>query len=68
MVGALVPDLVKIELGFDLISMEIGDFLAPLHHTFFQRKNLWTKKATSFPLAGRVTSWGGSIRMIMGWR
>jgi hypothetical protein len=31
MVGALIPDLVKIELGFDLIGMDMSDFLAPLH-------------------------------------
>jgi len=30
-VGALLPDLVKIELGFDLIGMAVGDFLVPLH-------------------------------------
>ena len=47
MVGALIPDLVKVEIGFELIEMEVVDFLAPLHHTFFQRKNLCTKKATS---------------------
>jgi len=40
MAGALIPDLVKIELGFDLIGMAVGDFLVPLHHTFFHRKNL----------------------------
>jgi hypothetical protein len=31
MVGALIPDLVKVELGFDLIGMDVSDFLAPLH-------------------------------------
>jgi hypothetical protein len=31
MVGALIPDLVKIELGFDLIGIDVSDFLAPLH-------------------------------------
>jgi hypothetical protein len=31
MVGALIPDLVKIGLGFDLIGMAVWDFVAPLH-------------------------------------
>jgi hypothetical protein len=31
MVGALIPDLVKLELGFDQLGMDVGDFLAPLH-------------------------------------
>jgi hypothetical protein len=31
MVGALIPDLVKIGLGFDLFGIAVWDFLAPLH-------------------------------------
>ena len=31
MVGALIPDLVKIELGFDLLGIAVEDFIAPLH-------------------------------------
>jgi hypothetical protein len=38
LVGGLIPDLVKIELGFDLLGIAVEDFIAPLHHTFFQRK------------------------------
>ena len=32
MAGALIPDLVKLELGFDLFGIAVEDFLAPLHH------------------------------------
>jgi len=31
MVGALIPDLVKIGLGFDLFGIAVWDFIAPLH-------------------------------------
>lgn len=31
MVGSLVPDLVKVELLFNWIGVEVGDFVAPLH-------------------------------------
>jgi hypothetical protein len=31
MVGALIPDLIKLELGFDLLGVDVRDFLAPLH-------------------------------------
>jgi hypothetical protein len=31
MVGALIPDLVKIGLGFDLLGIAMWDFVAPLH-------------------------------------
>jgi hypothetical protein len=31
MIGALLPDIVKVRLGFDLISVEVWDFIAPLH-------------------------------------
>ena len=31
MLGALIPDLVKIELGFELIGIDATDFLMPLH-------------------------------------
>jgi hypothetical protein len=31
MAGALIPDLVKLELGFDLLGIAVGDFLEPLH-------------------------------------
>jgi hypothetical protein len=31
MVGALIPDLVKVKLGFDLLGIAVDDFLAPLH-------------------------------------
>jgi len=40
MVGALISDLVKLELGFDLLGIAVEDIIAPLHHTFFRRKNL----------------------------
>lgn len=31
MVGALIPDIVKIELIFDVFGVEVWDFIAPLH-------------------------------------
>ena len=31
MAGALIPDLVKIELGFDLFGIAVEDIIAPLH-------------------------------------
>jgi hypothetical protein len=31
MVGALIPDLVKIGLGFELLGMDVWDFVAPFH-------------------------------------
>ncbi len=31
MAGALIPDLVKFELGFDLLGIAVEDLLAPLH-------------------------------------
>jgi hypothetical protein len=31
MVGALIPDLVKLELGFDLFGIAVEDIIAPLH-------------------------------------
>jgi hypothetical protein len=31
MIGALLPDIVKVGLGFDLIGVEVWDFIAPLH-------------------------------------
>jgi len=31
MVGALIPDLIKIGLGFDLLGIAVEDFIAPLH-------------------------------------
>ena len=31
MVGALSPDLVKVELGFDLLGIAVEDFVLPLH-------------------------------------
>ncbi len=31
MVGSLVPDLAKVELLFNWIGVEVGDFVAPLH-------------------------------------
>jgi len=31
MAGALIPDLVKLELGFDLLGIAVGDLLEPLH-------------------------------------
>jgi hypothetical protein len=31
MVGALIPDIVKVGLIFDLMNIEIWDFIAPLH-------------------------------------
>jgi hypothetical protein len=31
MAGALIPDLVKVKLGFDLFGIAVGDLLEPLH-------------------------------------
>lgn len=31
MIGALLPDIVKVGLGFDLIGVEVWDFIVPLH-------------------------------------
>jgi hypothetical protein len=31
LIGALLPDLVKVGLGFELMGVEVWDFIAPLH-------------------------------------
>lgn len=31
MVGALIPDIVKVGLGFDLIGVDVWNFIAPFH-------------------------------------